>query len=100
MIFPHLRDIIPAELSLSFSFLDFFYKRLKLLPASRTDTLAEDRLAELKQEGYTFISLCGQERNFIRCQDTPIVFRELIQEGEDCENRVILVRVRVKADTD
>lgn len=33
----------------------------------------------LRRQGYTFLSLCGKERNYIRTQDTPIVFRALIE---------------------
>lgn len=34
---------------------------------------------KLDQQGYTFLSLCGKERNYIRSQETPIVFRALIR---------------------
>ncbi|SPO29604.1 uncharacterized protein UTRI_05426 [Ustilago trichophora] len=32
-------------------------------------------------EGYEWISPCGPELNLIRCQDTPLVYRELSEEG-------------------
>ncbi|KAJ9474495.1 hypothetical protein PHBOTO_004970 [Pseudozyma hubeiensis] len=34
-------------------------------------------------EGYEWISPCGPELNLVRCQDTPIVYRELIDDGGD-----------------
>lgn len=48
-------------------FLAFFFKRLK-----RNDT---DRY----REDFPYISLCGVERNFVRCDDLPIVFTKVIQ---------------------
>ncbi|EST09291.1 Protein of unknown function DUF4505 [Kalmanozyma brasiliensis GHG001] len=33
-------------------------------------------------EGYEWISPCGPELNLLRCQDTPIVFRELSDDGQ------------------
>lgn len=62
-----------------FSFLDFFYKRLKPLESPTADEHLTQRQTELKQDGYTFVSLCGVEKNYVRSQDTPIVFRDLIQ---------------------
>ena len=38
-----------------------------------------DEAAALHRQGYTFLSLCGKERNYIRSQDTPIVFRALAE---------------------
>ncbi|GAC98097.1 hypothetical protein PHSY_005686 [Pseudozyma hubeiensis SY62] len=34
-------------------------------------------------EGYEWISPCGPELNLVRCQDTPIVYRELVDDGGD-----------------
>ncbi|XP_035901607.1 UPF0598 protein CG30010 [Anopheles stephensi] len=55
-------------------FLEFFFKRLKL-----NDT---DRY----QDEFPFLSVCGRERNFIRCDDLPIVFTHIIQ--HDNEDRI------------
>ena len=74
------------------SFLDFFYKRLKPFELAKgTDPAFEQKHHKLKQAGYTFVSLCGPERNYIRSQDTPIVFRELIQQDSDCKSTHILL---------
>lgn len=51
-------------------FLVFFFKRLKLNTTDRY------------REHFPWISLCGRERNFIRCDDFPIVFTQIIQ-GDD-----------------
>ncbi|VVC35205.1 Hypothetical protein CINCED_3A019532 [Cinara cedri] len=48
-------------------FLVFFFKRLK---QNTTDRY---------REHFPWISLCGRERNFIRCDDYPIVFNEIIK---------------------
>lgn len=62
------------------AFLDFFYRRLKPLAALRQNEKGVESQNKLVEEGYTFISLCGIERNYIRSQDTPIVYCELIQQ--------------------
>uniref|UniRef100_A0A182QHB4 Uncharacterized protein n=1 Tax=Anopheles farauti TaxID=69004 RepID=A0A182QHB4_9DIPT len=49
-------------------FLEFFFKRLKL-----NDT---DRY----QGEFPFLSVCGRERNYIRCDDLPIVFTNIFQQ--------------------
>ena len=50
-------------------FLKFFFKRLK-----KNDSL---RYAE----DFPYLSLCGKERNFVRCDDiSPIVFTEIIDQ--------------------
>uniref|UniRef100_A0A1I7WPG3 BRCT domain-containing protein n=1 Tax=Heterorhabditis bacteriophora TaxID=37862 RepID=A0A1I7WPG3_HETBA len=48
-------------------FLTFFYKNLRF-----NDT---NRYKEL----FPFLSLCGRERNYLRCDDRPIVFTEIQQ---------------------
>ncbi|XP_053681194.1 UPF0598 protein CG30010 [Anopheles nili] len=50
-------------------FLQFFFKRLKL---NDTDRYREE---------FPFLSICGRERNFIRCDDLPIVFTHIFQEN-------------------
>ncbi|XP_031849393.1 UPF0598 protein CG30010 isoform X2 [Nomia melanderi] len=57
-------------------FLAFFFKRLR---KNETGRYMED---------FPYISLCGPERNFIRCDDLPIVFTKIVQKqnsetGED-----------------
>lgn len=47
-------------------FLEFFFKRIKL---NTTGRYTED---------FPYISLCGKERNFIRCDDVPIVYTHII----------------------
>lgn len=47
-------------------FLQFFFKRLKFNETNRY------------QHDFPYLSLCGQERNFIRCDDVPIVYTETL----------------------
>lgn len=49
-------------------FLEFFFKRLK-----RNDT------ARYTKE-FPYLSLCGRERNYIRCDDFPIVFTAIVRD--------------------
>ncbi|XP_071450161.1 UPF0598 protein CG30010 [Hetaerina americana] len=49
------------------AFLVFFFKRVRKNNTGRYE------------EDFPFLSLCGRERNFIRCDDTPIVFTQVIQ---------------------
>lgn len=56
-------------------FLKFFFNQLKL---NKTDRYPE----------FPYLSLCGRERNFVRCDDYPIVFSTVVQkENKDgiCE---------------
>ena len=46
-------------------FLKFFYSRIVRNTTGRYEEL------------FPYISLCGRERNFIRCDDLPVVFTEL-----------------------
>ncbi|CAK1549877.1 unnamed protein product [Leptosia nina] len=48
-------------------FLEFFFKRIRTNNTGRY------------QEEFPFLSLCGRERNFIRCDDVPIVFTHIIK---------------------
>jgi Domain of unknown function (DUF4505) len=62
-----LTETHPKNLTSCFKdlkFLDFFYARLKLAP-------------EVKHEGYTHISPCAGELNWVRVSDCPIVFHSL-----------------------
>lgn len=60
------------------SFLDFFYKRLR---PNEGDALGPDA-AGLRAEGYSFVSPCGPEMNFVRPDITPLVFQKLTENGE------------------
>lgn len=50
-------------------FLDFFFKRIRF------------NTTERYKEEFPFISLCGRERNFIRCDDVPIVYTNIIMKN-------------------
>ncbi|KAG5443133.1 upf0598 protein C8orf82 [Clonorchis sinensis] len=51
-------------------FLEFFFARLRPNTTGRYD------------EEFPYLSLCGRERNFVRCDDRPIVFLDLVQRAE------------------
>ncbi|XP_035678211.1 UPF0598 protein CG30010-like [Branchiostoma floridae] len=48
-------------------FLEFFFKRLKINDMTRYS------------EDFPYLSPCGRERNFIRCDDRPIVFSHILE---------------------
>ncbi|XP_029355193.1 UPF0598 protein C8orf82 homolog [Echeneis naucrates] len=48
-------------------FLVFFFSRLRSNQSGRYE------------EDFPFLSLCGRERNFLRCDDQPVVFTHLLQ---------------------
>ncbi|RVE43835.1 hypothetical protein evm_011503 [Chilo suppressalis] len=52
-------------------FLEFFFKRIRINKTGRYEN------------EFPFISLCGRERNFIRCDDVPIVYTHLITVEDD-----------------
>ncbi|KYM94141.1 PREDICTED: UPF0598 protein CG30010 isoform X1 [Cyphomyrmex costatus] len=49
-------------------FLAFFFKRMR-----KNDT-------EHYTDDFPFLSICGVERNYVRCDDLPLVFTKIIQE--------------------
>ncbi|XP_016930552.2 UPF0598 protein CG30010 [Drosophila suzukii] len=51
-------------------FLRFFFSRLRLNKTNRYEN------------EFPYISLCGRERNFIRCDDTPLVFTEQLRKDD------------------
>lgn len=51
-------------------FLEFFFKRIRLNNTGRYN------------DDFPFISLCGRERNFIRCDDVPIVYTQIIKKND------------------
>ncbi|KAH8261394.1 hypothetical protein KR044_008301, partial [Drosophila immigrans] len=51
-------------------FLQFFFSRLRKNETQR-------------YEMFPFMSPCGRERNFVRCDDTPIVFTEHLTKDND-----------------
>jgi len=53
-------------------FLKFFFDRIRF---NETD----------RYKDFPFVSLCGRERNFIRCDDLPIVFTQIVQDKEGVE---------------
>ncbi|KAM9365808.1 UPF0598 protein C8orf82 homolog [Pholidichthys leucotaenia] len=58
-------------------FLVFFFSRLRLNQSGRY------------QDDFPFLSLCGRERNFLRCDDRPVVFTHLLQ-GHTQEEQELL----------
>lgn len=57
-------------------FLAFFFKRLK---RNNTSRYIKD---------FPYVSLCGPERNFVRCDDLPIVFTKVIQKENSDTGKV------------
>ncbi|KAM3964844.1 UPF0598 protein CG30010 [Aphomia sociella] len=51
-------------------FLEFFFKRIKLNTTGRYE------------EYFPYLSLCGRERNYIRCDDVPIVYTHIIKHND------------------
>ncbi|EYB95198.1 hypothetical protein Y032_0162g3402 [Ancylostoma ceylanicum] len=51
-------------------FLNFFYKQLRINTTGRF------------ADSFPYISLCGRERNYLRCDDRPIVFTEMEDDGK------------------
>uniref|UniRef100_A0A3B3DKN4 Chromosome 8 open reading frame 82 n=1 Tax=Oryzias melastigma TaxID=30732 RepID=A0A3B3DKN4_ORYME len=52
-------------------FLLFFFSRLRSNQSGRYE------------KDFPFLSLCGRERNFLRCDDRPVVFTHLLQSSGD-----------------
>lgn len=59
--------VISISLLLDKKFLVFFFNRLR---SNQTGRYEED---------FPYMSLCGRERNFLRCDDRPVVFTHLLQ---------------------
>lgn len=51
-------------------FLVFFFQRLRRNETGRYE------------DEFPFVSPCGRERNFIRCDDTPIVYTHVVSSPE------------------
>ncbi|XP_047107959.1 UPF0598 protein CG30010 [Schistocerca piceifrons] len=51
-------------------FLEFFFKRLRM---NTTGRYTED---------FPYLSLCGRERNYVRCDDYPIVFTHVMKDAQ------------------
>lgn len=51
-------------------FLVFFFSRLRFNQSGRYE------------EDFPYLSPCGRERNFLRCDDRPVVFTHLLQGGD------------------
>ena len=58
-------------------FLSFFFRMLK---RNNYERYTED---------FAFVSLCGKERNFVRCDDVPIVFTHFVSESGDVIDNII-----------
>lgn len=56
-------------------FLVFFFKRLKI---NETD----------RYKDFPFLSPCGRERNFVRCDDKPIVYTHIIESDDNGPDRL------------
>lgn len=56
-------------------FLKFFFKRLK---QNQTTRYTED---------FPFVSPCGKEMNYIRCDDLPVVFATIIEDSDVSANQ-------------
>lgn len=65
----HLLLLLSVLRPLDQHFLVFFFSRLKANHSGRY------------QQDFPFLSLCGRERNFLRCDDQPVVFTHLLSEG-------------------
>lgn len=101
-----LYDTKPKNLTSCFKnkeFLNFFIPRIKPLNTRDMQVVSEEYFTELLDDenwtdrndlegeiaahvaaaqGYHYLSSCGPEYNFIRTADTPIVYRELTEDGE------------------
>lgn len=55
-------------------FLQFFFTRIRPNSTSRYEST------------FPFVSLCGRERNYIRCDDTPVVFSHIFTNASDDGN--------------
>lgn len=53
-------------------FLNFFFKRLKT-----------NHIENQYRESFPYLSPCGRERNYIRCEDRPIVFSQILDGKEN-----------------
>ena len=72
-----LEETLPKNVATSIKdvkFLDFFWKRLRPLDERMQEFM---ELQDIPTLDYPFVSLCGQERNFIRPVATPLVFHTL-----------------------
>ena len=95
-----LHDTTPKNLTSCFKnpqFLDFFFARIKPNEHSQADAgvaqleeewterkdLTMDHAFQLARlDGYGWVSPCQGEINFVRAESSPIVFRELDEDGE------------------
>ena len=60
------------------AFLDFLYTRIRRL----NDSLEDKEAVAKREEGYEFISPCGLEVNYVKADDSVVVFQKLLPEGE------------------
>ena len=98
-----LHDTVPKNLTSCFKnaeFLDFFFTRLR---PNESPSASEEEVSQLEEDwtdakagklreeeacrlargqGYQWISPCMGELNFIKAEDTPIVYKDLTEDGE------------------
>ncbi|KAJ9085332.1 hypothetical protein DSO57_1015143 [Entomophthora muscae] len=68
-----LEETVPKNITSCFKdvkFLNFFFRRIKL------------NTYEPHHQKYSFVSLCGKERNFIYSEDSPVVFHDVCFKDE------------------
>jgi hypothetical protein len=70
------------------AFLNFFYRQIKENDTGR------------HLPYFPYLSPCGKERNFLRCDDTPIVFHSLLPVSEMDRRRAALRRKRRRSSDD
>lgn len=63
-------------------FLEFFYSRIRLAEAS-------DKAFDRYGQEFRWVSPCGSELNWIRADDTPIVFTALVASSESASGHVL-----------
>lgn len=57
-------------------FLRFFFRQIRANDTNRY------------QSDFPWLSLCGRERNFIRCDDLPIVYTHILDAGDNARDRL------------
>jgi hypothetical protein len=78
---PNLARRNDATCLKSREFLDFFFKRVRPCPEEVSSVKSESWQSALLlfSSEYPFMSPCGKELNLVKAEDTPIVFRDLVE---------------------
>lgn len=66
------------------TFLDLYYRRLRPNAGEPPGSVA----AALREQGYTWISPCGNETNYLKPDETPLVFQRL---EDGCTSRLVVL---------